>query len=100
MLENWESWSQPHEDCDCDCKGKTVAIVIPKYKFVDIPVAKEIPSEKIKYTKTVHVQDGSKHETYDEVDEHNHNILDSIELKKRQSEGSKRRKSTDKVLMT
>ena len=95
MLENWESWAEPYDDCNCDCKDKkTVAIVIPKYKFVDIPVAKEIPSEKIKYTKTVHVKDGSKYEAYDEVDEHNHHILDSMELK-REGEESKRRKSTD-----
>lgn len=83
MLENWQSWSEPNDDCDCDCnKAKTVAIVIPKYKFVDIPMAKEIPSEKIKYTTTVQVQDGSKHETYDQIDEHNHQILDSMELKR------------------
>lgn len=90
-MDNWSSWSEPSKpyqpddtsECDCKCKKeqkKTVAIVIPKYKFVDIPVAKEIPSDKIKYSKTVKVQDDSKYDTFDEVDEHNHQLLDSIQL--------------------
>lgn len=98
LMDNWSSWSEgasesnyqsnegydSQDGCDCKCaKGqkKTVAIVIPKYKFVDIPVAKEIPSDKIKYTKSVKVQDESKYETFDEVDEHNHQLLDSISLR-------------------
>ena len=64
--ENWESWS---DNCDCSCgkkKGKkTVAIVIPKYEFVEIPLAKEVPSKGLDGMKSVEIdeeKDGGKEE--------------------------------------
>lgn len=86
--ENWESWS---DNCDCSCgkkKGKkTVAIVIPKYEFVEIPLAKEIPSKGLDGMKSVEIDE----EKYGGKDEHEMEEEDdetSYEWKRRNGDGS------------
>lgn len=88
--ENWESWSDDETDsCSCDCKKKqeTVAIVIPKYQFVDIPTAKEVHHEEVVTPQKVHVSGFSdqQHEDFDEDEEHNHRILDGNDWKRQSS---------------
>lgn len=96
--ENWESWSDDAADsCSCDCKKKqeTVAIVIPKYQFVDIPTAKEVPSEDLVTPHKVQLSayGGNDHPDFDEDDEHNHRILESEDLKRRVSHRTKSHRS-------
>ena len=80
-----------HDDCSCECekkKSKTMAIVIPKYKFVDVPMAKEVPHKEYKASKKVVLKSPHDHDDddddngYDEDDEHNHQILDSMYMKR------------------
>lgn len=44
------------------CKQKIVAITIPKYKYVDVPLAKEIPTIKFGKVKKMKV---GKYKKYD-----------------------------------
>lgn len=96
--ENWESWSDDsvEDSCSCNCKKKkqeTLAIVIPKYQFVDIPTAKEVASAEILVPQTIHLSGSEKkqHEDFDEDDEHNHQVLESVDLKRK---GSGRRQAS------
>ena len=85
--ENWQSWSDEGSDsCSCDCKKKqeTVAIVIPKYEFVDIPTAKEVSSKQVIAPQSMYVSThgGSPEPDFDETDEHNHQVLESMDLRR------------------
>ena len=72
-----------------------MAIVIPKYKFVDIPMAKEVPHKQFDYSKKVEIKDQdedhhNEHEDHedhyeedDDIDQHNHKMLEDMNLKKR-----------------
>ena len=66
--DNWEAWTG---NCDCGCKkkkgSKTVAIVIPKYKFVDIPVATQLSSKGLGGVKAIEI-DEHKEDHYEEDD--------------------------------
>ncbi|KAI1295422.1 hypothetical protein HDE_05407 [Halotydeus destructor] len=68
--ENWTAWSGK---CNCGCKkaSKTIAIIIPKYKFVDIPTAMEIPSKKLGGMNKVKV-DHHKGGKYDDDEDDHH----------------------------
>lgn len=82
--ENWESWS---DNCDCSCgkkKGKkTVAIVIPKYEFVEIPLAKEIPSKGLDGIKSVEIDEEKDGKTEHGMDDEEEDDETSYEWNKR-----------------
>lgn len=88
-----------HCDCKCEKKSKTMAIVIPKYKFVDVPMAKEIPHKEFEGKKTKmktveikgHHEEEDDHDDdedekyFDSDDEHNHKMIESMHLKRSES---------------
>ena len=50
------------------CKRKVVAITIPKYKYVDVPLAKEIATIKIGKVKKMKVGKYKKYDDHDDVE--------------------------------